>query len=632
MERNVSKNGLLNWLALMGAGTALFALSRTSGSATGEVGASFLFIGFLVALVSWFQMRLEMREHAERLEMEELAKSRAGTALFQNSSEDTLIARKARQQFEKWAIPAFTILLFALEAAGVWLYYERLSTMDPPIASKSLFSLAMFSTTGLVLFLLGTYSSKLARYEGHRLLRPGASAMVMGAVICAIAAVTEVTDYLGYVKYDRWAAWALIGILALVAFETLIALVFEAFRPRVKGREVRLVYESRLIGLLGSPDGLFTTAAQALDYQFGFKVSQTWFFQFLQERLGRLVLFWAGLYWISTSFVFLEPTEQGVLERFGKPVVSREVLEPGWHLKLPWPVDALHRYSVRELQSFNIGFEADPAKEKERTLLWTVPHYKTEVHMLVASREQATLGDDLKQQAVPVNFLSVSIPVQYTIKNVREWAYNHANPSQLLERVANREVVRYLVSVDMLNIMGPGRLKAANELQTRIQKVADENKLGVDIAFVGLQDIHPPPGDKDRPVAAAFEREVGALAQKEALILEAEGDVEDTLPRAAAEAHRRVNEASAAAATKVEVSQGLADQFEAQRLANNVAPGIFKMRAQLDTLARGYANARKYVIVSTNAHRVMQIDLQDKIREDILDTVIDSPNKPKDSK
>lgn len=627
MERNVSKNGLLNWLSLLGAGVAVAFLSKTAGSATGEVGVAFFAIGFLVSLVSWFQMRLEIREETERLEMEELAKSRSGTGLFEGSGDDTLLAKKARQQFDKWAVPAFTFLLLILEAGGVWYFYNEITKLDPPVPSQSLFALAMFATSGLILFLLGTYSSKLARYEGHRLLRPGASTTLLGSMICAIAAVTEVLDYLGYAKFDRWVAWILIGVLALVALETLFALIFEVFRPRVKGREVRLVYESRLIGLLGSPGGLFSTAAQALDYQFGFKVSETWFFQFLNERLGRLALFWAGLFWISTSMVFLEPAEQGLIERFGKPIASRGVLEPGWHLKFPWPIDEIQRYPVRSLQSFNIGFEPDPAKERERTLLWTVPHYKTEVHMLVASREQ-NAAEASEGQAVPVNFLSVSIPVQYTIKNVTEWAYNHADPAQLLERIANREVVRYLVSVDMMKIMGEGRLQAADELLKRIQHVADEHKLGVEIAFVGLQDFHPPPGDKERPVAVAFEREVGGLAQKEALILEAEGDLAEAVPRASAEAVKRVNEAKAAAATKVEVAQGEADQFVSQLTANRAAPTIYKHRTRMETLARAMAKSRKYVIVSTNTHRVMQIDLQEKIRQDIEDAQIEAPNKP----
>ena len=72
---------------------------------------------------------------------------------------------------------------------------------------------------------------------------------------------------------------SLCGLLGLVALETLIQLVLEIYRPRVKGKIERPLYESRLVGLLGQPEGLITTAAQALDYQFGFKVSETWFYR-----------------------------------------------------------------------------------------------------------------------------------------------------------------------------------------------------------------------------------------------------------------------------------------------------------------------------------------------------------------
>jgi regulator of protease activity HflC (stomatin/prohibitin superfamily) len=121
---------------------------------------------------------------------------------------------------------------------------------------------------------------------------------------------------------------------------------------------------------------------------------------------------------------------------------------------------------------------------------------------------------------------------------------------------------------------------------------------------------------------------VGGLAQKEALILEAEGDLAEAVPRANAEAVKRVNEAKAAAATKVEVALGEADQFVSQLAANQAAPTIYKHRTRMETLARAMAKSRKYVVVSTNAHRVMQIDLQEKIRQDIEDAQIETPNKP----
>src|SRR6202162_1206257 len=116
------------------------------------------------------------------------------------------------------------------------------------------------------------------------------------------------------------------------------------YRPRVKGKIERPLYESRLVGLLGQPEGLITTAAQALDYQFGFKVSETWFYRFFRRALGVLVLLQLGALLLSTCVVFIEAGEQGLLERFGRPVTDRTLLEPGAHLKCPWPIDKVYRF------------------------------------------------------------------------------------------------------------------------------------------------------------------------------------------------------------------------------------------------------------------------------------------------
>jgi len=410
MERNQSKNGLVNVLALLAGGLALVVLSRYEKSSSAEVGAVFLLVGLLVSLVSWFQMRLEAREEAERLEVEALSRSRNDSALFSESAAETFPARRAREQFERWLVPAFAVLLCALEGFAVWVFYTSLvqdagsmSAPDPTLA------LAAFSGIGLVLFLLGKYASRLAQLEDSRLLRPGASAVLMGALIAGASALVAAADWAGYPQYDRYLAYGLVGLLGLVAVETLIALVFEVYRPRVKGKAARLIYESRIVGLLGQSGGLFSTAAHALDYQFGFKVSETWFYKFFEGALAKLVLVWLGILVACSCVVVIEPGEQGLLERFGRPVDGRGVLEPGLNLKFPWPVDAVVRYDTRALQSFNVGYVPDPEKEKERTVLWTRAHYKEEFNLLVASREQQSSGVE-GDQTVPVNLITASIP------------------------------------------------------------------------------------------------------------------------------------------------------------------------------------------------------------------------------
>src|SRR5207244_4187178 len=140
---------------------------------------------------------------------------------------------------------------------------------------------------------------------------------------CFLVALGIVGVQTGFLKTDFYLARVLCGLLGLVAIETLLNLLLEIYRPRVTGKIERPLYESRLVGLLGQPEGLITTAAQALDYQFGFKVSDTWFYRFLETRIVWLLLLQVGVLFLSTTVVFIEAGEQGLLEHFGKPVEGR---------------------------------------------------------------------------------------------------------------------------------------------------------------------------------------------------------------------------------------------------------------------------------------------------------------------
>ena len=160
-------------------------------------------------------------------------------------------------------------------------------------------------------------------------------------------------------------------------------------------------------------------------------------------------------------------------------------MQPGLHLKWPWPIETTRIVSTREARSFNIGFVPDPKLEGQRTLLWTKPHYKEEFNLLVASREQGdeAAAANAAEASVPVNLLTVSIPVQFRITNALDWTYRHADPARLLERLGTREVAHYLVSVDMEDIMASGRRRAAEELRERIQQRTSEARLGVEILY-----------------------------------------------------------------------------------------------------------------------------------------------------
>jgi len=475
----------------------------------------------------------------------------------------------------------------------------------------------------LVLFLLGKFSATMARLENHRLLRPGAGYLLLNAWLSLLVGLGIVGVLAGFSKADLYVAFVLCGLLALVALETLLNLILEMYRPRLKGKLERPVYESRLVGLLGQPEGLITTAAQALDYQFGFKVSETWFYRlFFEKALAWLVLLLIGALILSTGVVFIESGQEALLEHFGRPAAGRTLLGPGAHLKWPWPIDKIYRFRTEQIQSFEIGSTPEETREKENVVLWTVAH-KKEDNFLVANREQTpqpSSNQPASKRTPPVSFLTGSIPVQFQITNLLAWAYQNEDASSLLQDLATRELVRYLVGVDMNEILSFGRLEAAQTLLERIQAAADQHELGARIISVGLQDLHPPV-----KVAPDYEKVVAATHTSQAKILAARADDIKTNALAEAQATNILNRASAERIGREVGALAQAALFTNQIPSFRAAPSVYVQRAYLETFVRATANARKYILLTTNTHDVLTFDLQEKIREDLYNLNVAPP-------
>ena len=618
MERNIKNIGRINFVILLLAGSISVILARYCHSLSGQVAAWFFIIGALVALISYFQSRLEEKEQIEKLEFDEIAREKNAASLFSTEAE-TFPARKSREQFERFFLPGFTVLLFILEGAGAYFIWRWLDNAIVERPRQPFVALALYSVLALVLFLLGKYSANIARFENERLLRPSASFLVLGAYLCGLIVASFALIYSGVTNADLYLARGLAVLLGLAAIESLVNLILEIYRPRVRGKQERLVYESRLLGLLSQPEGIFTTAAQALDYQFGFKVSETWFYRFMEKALAWLILIQFVVLILSTCFVFVNPGEQALLERWGRP--REAVLNPGLHVKMPWPIDKVYRFHSDKIQSFRIGMAAD--EDHGRTVTWNIQHEDQPLNLMVAARDNRAASDtNAAAGAVPVDLLTVGIPVQYQIQDIRAFAYNHVNSSNLLERLATREVVRYLVGVDLFDILSKGKEKAASDLQAAIQKVADEQKMGVKILLVGLEDIHPP-----QKVATAFENVVGARQESEATIRQAEGYALSTVELARGAADRLVREAESYRFQRIASADAQATRFQQQLKAYEASPEVYAVRAKLQALMQHSTNVRFIVKTTTNTHDTFQIDLQEKITPDMADIPVPTARK-----
>src|SRR5476651_1529120 len=107
MQRNVQKNGMVNMIAAVMIFIAAFVVTCYVNSLAGQAASIFLGLGALVAFASWFQMRLEENERLEKLELDELIKSKGGSTLFDAKDSEVFPAQRSREQFEKFFVPGF---------------------------------------------------------------------------------------------------------------------------------------------------------------------------------------------------------------------------------------------------------------------------------------------------------------------------------------------------------------------------------------------------------------------------------------------------------------------------------------------------------------------------------------------
>jgi membrane protease subunit HflK len=369
------------------------------------------------------------------------------------------------------------------------------------------------------------------------------------------------------------------------------------------------------------------------------------------------------------------PDEEGIVEHFGNPVDTtgkvRHVM-PGLTFKWPWPIDIAYMYPTKKISEISIGFvpKIDPETGDEQIgpKLWGETHYEEEYRLLVASEHT---GAEMLEGDVPVSLVMAAIPVQYRIKDLYSFIYNHNDTEKLLESICYCELTRFAASarieVDYENpgktdasksLLAAGKTMARNILIDRIQRAADEAGLGVEIVFVGMQGIHPPP-----EVAPDYQKVVGAVQKRQALILEAQaernkslsalaGSVRDAnelyelaakyqkadsandteeirelgsqLDKAFADAKgdifKTLSESQSYAFEKGTLARATGERFAGQLKAYQAAENIYKHHLRLTVFEEALEAVRKYVVVADqNDMQVFIVDVKEKLEPDLYD-------------
>jgi len=600
-----------------------------SGSVPAMAAAAFLAMSLPVWVLSWLLLRLrrladEEREAWERMEAERLTE-RADHALFSVDDQGAFTAANRLQFMEKYILPIGSLAMgFMLAGAAALLFLMRYRGAPEPNIERTGLAAAFLVVEAFFCFLLGMYTKGMGRQAEWRPLRAGASFTVSGALALIVGATSLGAWSLNVPQVEWIAGYIVPGFMVLVAFEIFVNFILNFYRPRVAGKESRPSYESRILGLFVEPGGILRTVAATLDYQFGFKVSETWFYQFLERAVAPLLLFWALTFYLLTCILIIGPNEQAIVECFGRPRHGGEAIGPGLHLKWPWPIERAYRFPAAETREMILGGKG---LKEEEGLLWTKAHFEQEFPFLVAARIEEIDRNAGQEGALPVNMMSANIALHYRVTKTEHGLYNYrykvAAPDELLEALAYREMTQYMANIDLHEVMTTGRRKAVDSLRKLIQAAADRENLGIEVVFVGFLGVHPPVVGE---VGLAFEKVGAAEEEMQAKVLKAVGYRNRQEKVALSERARVLDMAVAGAFERMMAAEGERDRFLGQVIAYQAAPEVYPVREYSMAMERGLKDIRKYIIAADEVdHLVIPIDLEEVKRPEIWDVDLGRP-------
>lgn len=642
-------------LGLVALVLGLYSRSDAFHVAAWHWGGGLIVWGVLLAL--YHQHRLE---RIEALETEQLTQTDAqAAALFDEHGDDWRMARRRLERLYKWGLSAVSLLLAGyLLVVGGWFLYRGYQShlagklvdavLDPHVNTAAL--MMVTAVMGFIAFIVARYESGMTSQKTWALLRGGAGYLMGNFLITALLLIGSLLAHMGHSAGLTYLTLVIPALMTLLGVDILIAWVLKIYRPKRPGEQDRPEFDSRLLSWLTNPESIAEAIREAVNYQFGFEISRSWFYQLATQAVAPLAAFGLVTMLLMSGLVVVGPDQQAIITRNGKIVpadaaTQNHVFGPGLHLKWPWPIGRVQKRPVGRVYQMVVGSSSDPI-DPAKAMLWTNKHAADEQYLITAPtpREDHTHDDD--EQAGPgatgLSLVGSQVVVQYRVSDLEQYLRCAQDGDAIIQAVAQRRVNAYFVSQEIDTLLGYGRIHAGEQLRQQIQHDAQAMQLGVKIVFVGLVGIHPP---AEQGVAEAFLDQIGAQQERLSVIeqatqeaveiyaavagsqqqavdmdhailqlqqlqdLEHAGDraaqirpleayIEDLLAHSRGQAAQVIEQARADRWTRVIAEQSKAARFTAEVMAYRAAPRYYPQRRYLDALAHGLSSGRKYVVTT----------------------------------
>ena len=283
--------------------------------------------------------------------------------------------------------------------------------------------------------------------------------------------------------------------------------------------------------------------------------------QFDPSQIKKIIIGVAALA-VVVGLVFtvgytVAPEEEGVVLRFGK---QHTTVQPGFHLKLPFGIDTVHRVATRTVHKEEFGFRTIQTGKQSQ---YSDKRFPEEALILT--------GD--------LNVADVSWVVQYRINQPIEYLFKNEEPEKTL-RDMSESIMRSVVGDRTVDeVLTVGRSEIESQVKVQLQEKMNLYQTGITVVALQLQNVNPP-----EPVQDAFNDVNKALQDKEKLVNEARREFNKQIPTAEGFAQQRIQKSEGYRSQRINRALGDVVKFTKVYEEYLKAPDVTRRRMYLETM------------------------------------------------
>ena len=292
------------------------------------------------------------------------------------------------------------------------------------------------------------------------------------------------------------------------------------------------------------------------------------------KRFGKtalvFILFAALVLGALTCFYTVDDKQQAVVTTFGKVT---DVTDAGVHFMLPFGIQQVKKVDVNVYQKIELGYSSDGnyynVNENESTMI---------------------TGD--------YNIVNVDFFVEYKISDPVQYLYSSNNPELILRNLIQSQVRNVVGSSTVDAVLTDGKANIQMQVKELVSQILEEYNIGLTLVDVKIQDAEPP----TQEVIEAFKAVETAKQQAETVINDAKAYENAQLPKAQAEADKKIQNAEYLRQKRINEATQQVAMFEAMYAEYAQNPAITRSRMYYETISQVLPGVKLYINTGDGAN------------------------------